>query len=815
MSLSQRREQDALLALFNSFRPSRRVVSFEQLADGKVLMEVMHQIDGAHFKGHGPKVHHRSSGSGAQSDNWVLRMNLLKRLYRLLLSYPINSPTAPTLAVTSLPEPPFNTIARSPKCPEGSAGLLQICRVCVAVGSMGPANERVIAKIQALDESSMVEIMKTIEGVMATLPKGPEDETSDDRSEIAPISSALREERDRLIQENEDLRAKFEDMTDQVNRLTTNLHESQDEHTRETRKRSLEDTMRNAASPLELENLRADLARAEDGLAETEAALEKQTALVAELTSTVEELRSATVEVAKLRDQIDEYRHVEDRLHKSENVIEKFKKKLEDSAGLRRELRALEAENAELIDKNSTLEGEIRKLGASKALVDNYKAQVDILEKKANEQSSEYAQLAVQLEDAHTALATMEHERDRLIDEIQVHQERIKELEHGPRRVASMMIDAGNTSLDVELDVEDDESAGLSKTELRLKIRALEREIAEIKVPLDNTDKITALETLLADSNKARERYQNDYLEATRQTLLAQAKLDHIMTGRAGNDQQTALALRQQLDEVLEDRNNLVKDKQAADVAHEELVRQLTAAKADLGLVDKDKRNIIASARDEANTDSAKFSEQVVALKDELSTLKERDRLHLEEIRRLMMDKIELQSAGNERTQEALEREQRLNDLRASLEAGGVSPMVQHEVLELRQRNDTLTTEVAKLTDRLKQARAFIKNQDALFRAEHEKRISSDFNEVQKSYESQIATLKNELSIVKHNALSIESLYRLEQQLMLSAWHDLGTRVVRDHVGAAGLRRPVMPRPVMSSWLARQRKHQDDALFTR
>jgi len=35
-----RREQDALLALFNSFRPSRRVTAFEQLADGKVLMEV-------------------------------------------------------------------------------------------------------------------------------------------------------------------------------------------------------------------------------------------------------------------------------------------------------------------------------------------------------------------------------------------------------------------------------------------------------------------------------------------------------------------------------------------------------------------------------------------------------------------------------------------------------------------------------------------------------------------------------------------------------------------------------------------------------
>jgi hypothetical protein len=50
---------------------------------------------------------------------------------------------------------------------------------------------------------------------------------------------------------------------------------------------------------------------------------------------------------------------------------------------------------------------------------------------------------------------------------------------------------------------------------------------------------------------------------------------------------------------------------------------------------------------------------------------------------------------------------------------------------------------------------------------------------------------------------------------MLAAWHDLGARVVRDHVGAAGLRRPVAQRAPGTSWLARQRKHQDDALFAR
>ena len=116
--------------------------------------------------------------------------------------------------------------------------------------------------------------------------------------------------------------------------------------------------------------------------------------------------------------------------------------------------------------------------------------------------------------------------------------------------------------------------------------------------------------------------------------LLAQAKLEAIMKGRTGNETQTALALRQQVNDLLEERDALVKDKQATDDAHDELVRQLTSAKADLGLVDKDKRAIIASARDEARAESLTFSEQVISLKEELATLRERDRLHLEEIRR-------------------------------------------------------------------------------------------------------------------------------------------------------------------------------------
>jgi hypothetical protein len=88
-----------------------------------------------------------------------------------------------------------------------------------------------------------------------------------------------------------------------------------------------------------------------------------------------------------------------------------------------------------------------------------------------------------------------------------------------------------------------------------------------------------------------------------------------------------------------------------------------------------------------------------------------------------MMDKIEMQTAGIERGQEALDRERRLEELRASLD-GASSPMSAAHILDLQQRNDTLTSEVAVAIDKMKKMRAFIKNQDALFRAEEQKRVS-------------------------------------------------------------------------------------------
>jgi protein HOOK3 len=99
----------------------------------------------------------------------------------------------------------------------------------------------------------------------------------------------------------------------------------------------------------------------------------------------------------------DRYRYTAERLQKTENVVEKYKKKLEESAGLRREFKVsilislalvsadgqkLEEENLALIESNSSLEAELKKTG-SKGVAENTKSQLAALEKQVTEQTNE------------------------------------------------------------------------------------------------------------------------------------------------------------------------------------------------------------------------------------------------------------------------------------------------------------------------------------------------------------------------------------------------------------------------------------------
>ncbi|KAK8854821.1 hypothetical protein IAR55_003560 [Kwoniella newhampshirensis] len=681
-----RKEQDALVAYFNSFKLSKRMTTFEQLSDGKALMEVMSSIDPTHFKHITNRGLGISSPNGS-SDNWVLRMNTLKRLYRLLLSFPLLPPHPQSLSLSTYLEPQFSSIAKTPTASEGAEGLLQICRLCLVVAVWGPRNEKVISKIQRLKEEHMAELMKSIEIVMSTLPA--DEETQEDRMsplkaapDISPPQLGIRAERDKLLQENDNLREQCQKLKTEIEGLTSTVEDVKverddalDHLSRSSKPASGLRTSQTSATT-EVISLRADLARADDAVARSRGELDKQIGLVNELTKTVEDLKLQAAAAAKLRDQLDEYRHTAERLQKSENVIEKYKKKLEESAGLRRELRSLEEDNSALMNSNASLEAELKKALTTKGLLDSYRERTETQEKRMGEQAEEITNLTHQLELAQDQLDDLGREYEREQEELILQQEQLKEIELGaaPDLKRKTSVKGTKSTLDDELGVLDEEiDAGrlATKTGLRLRIRALQRELAQVKEGGSDDQRASAPEKLLDDAYNARDRYQAQYLVAHRDRLKLQATIEQLKSNKGGKDAETSAAAESLTDGILEKR-------------------------------------------------SVDVPERSMQLESEVNTLKERSQ-------------------------------------KTDADAGG-------------------------------------------------------FEEAQRSYEAQIEKLQQELLQTRQNTAAIEKRYKLEQQLMLSAWHEVGSRTVRDLMAQAETRRS-QPKPLPVSWLGRQRRVQDDATF--
>ena len=88
---------------------------------------------------------------------------------------------------------------------------------------------------------------------------------------------------------------------------------------------------------------------------------------------------------------------------------------------------------------------------------------------------------------------------------------------------------------------------------------------------------------------------------------------------------------------------------------------------------------------------------KVSELKDKVDALKDKDRLNLEEIKRLLHDKVDLQSSDISQREKALVREGELRELQASLASSDIPPHVRANILDLHSGNDQLTSQVTRL----------------------------------------------------------------------------------------------------------------------
>ncbi|KAK0210396.1 HOOK-domain-containing protein [Desarmillaria ectypa] len=817
------RELDAFFDFFATFSLSRPVATAADLSDGAPLFEILSLVDADYFR--------QSSRQPVLSENWILRFGSLKRLYRLITQYFSDVLQKPT---SSLDVPNLSAMAKD----YDITAILIMCRLTIAIGVQCEKNKEFIEKIQGLSEVDQHTLMKAIEQVMVRISNSPDgleqSETSmteddhyyriqSERSQILSEKETLEKVYQTLLDEHRVLQTNYDDIVSEKDDLEARLREARLDA--ESRRNDKADGMMRA----EIDRLRAELQKSEDNLAVAETELDRLTAFVTDLTKKLEELQIKADETDRLKDQVDEYKHASDKLRKTENVMEKYKKKLQEGADLRLQVKNLERENAHLINTNASLEEDNRKASTYKPLLDSYKTQVSELEAKVSARAQEINTLAFELEQAKEKAKRQEKEREKDQETLDLYQERVRELELTSHRAVakperketsdSSFTEAellgtviGEDDVDQGLGGElDDAITGTTMTDLKLQIRKLKRELEGVKKNEADASRVLVLENLLEDANRMKARYESDYLAAHREKLMLQRDLEEIRSGKSmGDGAEAAIALRQTLNETVEQLDALRREFAELEVKLETQSRELTIAKSDLTLVNKDQLDILATLRDSVNEDKVALEADVERLQKQNKELADKNRMQLEQVNALLLEKVTLQSEGIGQREKMLQRERDFGDLRASLSGKDLPDDIKSRLLALHEENVALKESFKTSQEKLQKARQFIKEQDRLFKEEHASKAGSSsgtFEEAEASFRSQIKILEEDLTRQKHLMQEMTRRYRREQDLMMSSLHAMGMKTARSHLAA-----PQRSRPESTSWLSNQRAQRNPVL---
>ncbi|KAL1917218.1 uncharacterized protein VTP21DRAFT_4874 [Calcarisporiella thermophila] len=809
----------AFVEWINTFADSisHSIHHISELSDGIVLFEVLADIDPKWFKAI------RQADIG---DNWVLKFNNLKKLHKLVTRFFEEVLGQSTQAL----EPPnLNLIAK-----EADAGeLLKLCQLVIALAVQSENNQIYIERIQGLSQRAQHTLMLSIEQVMKNLgnsefgsePATPQREQSNSYdsgrfySPQSDYNRLLKEKEDlekaykQLIEENGQLQYKYEEMTSEKDELKVRLREMEQSvaQARETGRHDF-------IMKTEIDHLKQDLERSEEKRQEAEIMIDSLNQSNIELQRKVDELKKEAEEVVRLKDKLYEYKHAADKLQKQENTIEKYRKRLEEAADLRRQIKTLEDQNHNLVERNQQVEDEYRKVLAFKSLMDSYKEQVATLEGKNSELTRQKNEIEFELKRVTSRLEVIHEEQAHDQETIQLLEERLKEYELGGGLSLALggaasegREGAGGEVVGTALG---DDLEGTTTTGLKLKISRLERELRTLKEEKSEggSSRAVVLEHLLEDANRMKAKFEQDYLQVHQEKLQLENELARIRSGGKLEDSEFSLTLRTRLNEYEKETSELKRKLAETEVQLKETRNELTVAQSDLNLLGKDQLDAIAEIKKRNATELERLQEDHTVLQQRSSQLEEQVKEQLEQVNRLLREKDELQRQNIETKDQLLEKEKLNSDMKATLAAlqsndnetmKALNAQLQQEVVTLREQTQQMQIKMQK-------AKEFIKQQDKLFRETKMGAPKENFDEAIQSLNAEIKLREDEITRLRKQLHEKDVLTRREQQLILSAWYDIGRRLQRDSLPAAQ-RAPSTP----VSWLGQQRRNLDAQLKRR
>ncbi|KAI8371401.1 uncharacterized protein BYT42DRAFT_66565 [Radiomyces spectabilis] len=467
-------------------------------------------------------------------------------------------------------------------------------------------------------------------------------------------------------------------------------------------------------------------------------------------------------------------------MHKLENLIEKYKRKVEDTSDLRRQIKALEDQNTSLLERSHHVEDEYRKVLAFKTLMDSYKEQVQQLESNNREILKDKTTLETELRNMSDTCAYLEMERDRNMEQIQQLEEHLKEIELGGGATldkvlshrASVVIDE---DMDVDANNMEENMKKSNVTELRLTIRRLQRQIREMEEkeaePVkENQELVIKSKAELDQVMKERDQLREEL------TQIRNGIPDSLL-----NQTQTIMAFRSRI----------------LDLEKECSYLKTTTSKLEATVLEGT-RNV---AKDTATLE--KYEKEHATVQERLNRLEDITKMQLHDINRMLVEANYLNGVNNYQTSDN-HADQRPGLSDKDLEIiKEQNASLQIHVLHLQEEINETQGKTRKIRDMIKLYSQLLQEMVARFSiiGRKSEETTSFLNRAPRTKEEEHDLLKKQIHDVRLQS-------RREQQLIISAWYDLARRNHREISNLS-------IRSTPSSWLGRQRKILDGQLRQR
>ncbi|KAJ1909299.1 hypothetical protein IWQ60_011247 [Tieghemiomyces parasiticus] len=790
---------------------SKPVKHAADLSNGIVLFEICHDIDAKRFK---------LLQSTDMGDNWVLKVNNLKKLYRLIMVYYEEVLDQPLQRLGSVN---LNAIAREANAPE----LVRLCKLVLLMAVQSTKNVKYVQPIESLPPDTQVSMMRMVESITerlngadttdsahgaATTAAEPDGEHSLTSGHQEQRLLALEAELSRLFAEKQEadrqVQRLTEDNADYVTRYEELMVDNQDVHSKlKDAERALARVDQSGKADFllktEIDHLKQDLEKAEARSHAAESLVNEQTQAITDLNRRLEDSAATASEAARLRDQLQEYRHAAEKLQKTEHVIEKYKKKLEDSADLRRQFKHLEEQNTQLVARNQALEDEYRKVSQFKPLMDTYKDQIATLESKHNLANLKNSDLEHELKQTRDRLSALEQERQENHEQITSLEDNLRELELTGLSMAEVPSSpVAATSLGNAL-------AEGNVFELKAKVARLENDLRNARRSREGADpsqKVVLLENLLDDAQRSKAKFEADYLKAHQRILVLEAELKQPRSadGNGGRDDLT-LDLRTRLNDSAEELSQLRARLAETEVQLEQVTKELTVARSDLNMVNQDQRQALDSLKLQSGADLAALKQEHELLQSWYNDLEAGAKDKEARISRLLTEKDQLQQESIQNKDLLLEKERANSELKEALinlrgkDQGEEVEFLKAQLVDLHQDKSRMQQEILQYEIRTKKLRTLIANQEEALKESKGRPQESDYTEAIGSLKQALQSKARELDTLKHEFTTHVQTANREYRHLLSAWYNAGNQIFQLQQRAA--RTPHTP----SSWMAHQR----------